>query len=63
MPGGDRPLIPPSDFGKRVAEVFESIKSDFERTLAPGCNRDGLDRAVGEQVRGDFDKLIEKHKG
>jgi hypothetical protein len=63
MPGGDRPLIPPSDFGKRVAEVHADIKADFERTLNPGGSRENLDRSVGEQVRGDIDKLIEKHKG
>lgn len=66
----NRSLIPPSDFGKKVADELRGIKKDF--SFKPVRNNDpnatttnpdnAIDGAVKEQVNADLDRLIEKHE-
>ena len=64
----NRPLILPSDFGKKVAEALRGIKKDF--SFKPVRNNasdhenpdNAIDGAVKEQVYADLDRLIEKHE-
>lgn len=63
----NRPLIQPSDFGKKVADELRGIKKDFSfkpvRDNAASTNPDNaIDGAVKEQVYADLDRLIEKHE-
>ena len=56
----NRSLIPPSDFGKKVADEFRGIKKDFSFKSEHPDN--AIDGAVKEQVNADLDRLIEKHE-
>jgi hypothetical protein len=47
---------PPSDFGKKTADVIRDVKNYV------GNKPDSVvDRQIKEQLNSDFDRLIEKH--
>jgi hypothetical protein len=53
-----RMALPPSDFGKKMAETYRGIKDTFEKAQSAQSS----DKSIREEVAADLDRLIEKNE-